>query len=78
MMKKVPICAAGMLATLISTFAQSPFSDNASREIVWRLCQSAVLLSAAADDPYFEATFSFGCAMVEWDAYRRPAWYVRK
>ena len=37
------VCAAGMLAPLISTLAQSPFSDNSSRGIVWRLCQSAVL-----------------------------------
>ena len=36
------------------------------------------ILSAAADDPYFEAAFSFGRVTIEWDAYRRPAWYVRK
>ena len=36
------VCATGKLP-LISTLAQSPFSDNASREIVWRICQSAIL-----------------------------------
>ena len=35
-------------------------------------------LSAAADDPYIEADFSFGRATVEWDTVCRPAWCERR
>lgn len=34
-------------------------------------------LAASADDPYFEADFSFECVTIEWDTLCRPAWYKR-
>ena len=34
------------------------------------------VLSGSGEEPYFEAGFSFGQVTIEWDAFRRPAWYV--
>jgi len=34
------------------------------------------VLSGCGEKPYFEVRFSFGQALIEWDAFRRPAWYV--
>ncbi|MBQ9944276.1 MAG: hypothetical protein IJO67_07925 [Clostridia bacterium] len=33
-------------------------------------------ISGCGDEPYFEAVISFDRAAVEWDDFRRPAWYV--
>ena len=32
--------------------------------------------AGSSDEPYFEAAFCFDAVRVEWDAFRRPAWYV--
>ena len=34
-------------------------------------------LSGSGEEIYFEIRFSFDQAVIEWDAFRRPAWYVR-
>ena len=34
------------------------------------------VLSGCGEEPYFEAGFSFDQVTIEWDKYRRPAWYV--
>ena len=33
-------------------------------------------LGGCGDEPYFEALISFDHVAVEWDDFRRPAWYV--
>lgn len=33
-------------------------------------------ISGCGDEPYFEAVISFDRITVEWDDFRRPAWYV--
>ena len=33
-------------------------------------------ISGCGDEPYFEAVISFDGVTVEWDDFRRPAWYV--
>ena len=32
----------------------------------------------AGDEPWFQAQFSFDSATVEWDEFRKPAWYEEK
>ncbi|MBQ4451424.1 MAG: hypothetical protein II912_03535 [Clostridia bacterium] len=34
------------------------------------------LIEGCGDSPFFEARIDFESVSVEWDAYRRPAWYV--
>lgn len=34
------------------------------------------IMSGCGEEPYFEAGFSFDQVTIEWDAFRRPAWYV--
>ena len=46
---------------------------------VYALKQTAArewVLSGCGEEPYFEAGFSFDQVTIEWDKYRRPAWYV--
>ena len=33
-------------------------------------------ISGCGDEPYFEAVISFNRVTIEWDDFRRPAWYV--
>ncbi len=33
-------------------------------------------LSGCGEEDYFEVRFSFDQVVIEWDAFRRPAWYV--
>ena len=33
-------------------------------------------MAGCGDEPYFEAQISFDTVTVEWDEFRRPAWYV--
>ncbi|MBR2718518.1 MAG: hypothetical protein IKB78_04365 [Clostridia bacterium] len=33
-------------------------------------------MAGCGDEPYFEAQISFDAVTIEWDEFRRPAWYV--
>ena len=48
------------------------------------ICEFGVLengnyyFDGAGDEPWFQAQFSFDSVLLEWDGFRKPAWYEEK
>lgn len=37
-----------------------------------------IYLDGTGSEPYFESEFMFDCATIQWDAFKKPAWYEER
>ena len=54
------------------------FGASSGRAMLGTLENGNYYFDGAGDEPWFQMQFLFNSATVEWDEFRKPAWYEEK